>query len=505
MINFLPLIYQDELFFSVICRYKQMCGMVSKRALELDLFQIHNRMGRKSVLFPQNLITFVANLPPNPKLSVQEIILNHTMYPFYTAFLSNEKSDLVFKVMAEGIGKSIENMVGMSGSKVKSNNYLKYCPHCFKEDMEQLGESYWRRLPQVPGAFYCPKHQVLYKNSNVLITDSRVDYLCADEDTCNTDLAVDVYPNQFKELNLKYIENASYLLFHNQKRREPSFIIKFYIDKLRERGLASMGGSLYINKLLEAFLRFYPSNYLELMQSSIDIEKEGNWLRLFVRNNNKNRSPLRHLLFLQFLNVGVEELFESNKVIGKQTIVVNRTPSYSIEERRKEWLKLIEENPGANRSELKRIGKGLHTWIYTHDRRWYDEVTPIVKTRKKKAETVDWGKRDDECLALAKKAVKRLLHKEGKPIRIIPSNVRREIGAKRWFYSEKLVKTQQYLKEVTEDIESYRVRKIKWAIDEMIKKGEKLTVYKIKLKAGFGGGNKEIKREIERLLERERK
>jgi hypothetical protein len=422
------------------------------------------------------------------------------MYPFYTAFLSHEKSDSVFNSMAEGSGKSIENMVGMAGSKVKSNDYLKYCPLCFKEDMEQLGESYWRRLPQIPGALYCPKHQVLYKNSNVVITDSRVAYLCADEDTFNTELAVDVYPNQFKELNLKYIENASYLLFHNQKRKELSFIVKFYIDKLRERGFASKGGSLYINKLLEAFLYFYPSDYLELMQSSVDVGQETNWLRLFVRNNNKNRSPLRHLLFLQFLNVGVEELFESDKVIGKRTVVRNHAPSYSIEERRKEWLKLIEENPTANRSELKRIGKGLHTWIYINDRDWYDKVTPKLNTRKKRTETIDWEKRDEECLALAKEAVAKLLQTEGKPIRIIPANIRRVIGVKRWFYNKSLVKTGQYLKEVTEDIKSYRVRKIKWAIDEMIKNGEKLTVYKIQLKAGFGGGNKEIKKLIEQIL-----
>jgi hypothetical protein len=75
------------------------------------------------------------------------------------------------------------------------------------------------------------------------------------------------------------------------------------------------------------------------------------------------------------------------------------------------------------------------------------------------------------------------------------------IGVKRWFLNEKLVKTQRYLKAVTEDIEIYRVRKIKWAIAKMIKNGERLTVYKIQLKAGFGGGNKEIKTLIQGLLE----
>lgn len=504
--NFWPLMYEDELFVSVIAKYKRICGMVSKRALEMDLFQIYKRMGRKSVLFPQNLNTFIANLPPTSKLSEEEIILNHTMYPFFTAFMSVEKSDLVFKAMVIGSGKSIENLVGLAGSKVKTNSYLRYCPLCYKQDIEDYGESYWRRLPQIPGALYCPKHHVLYKDSNVLITDCRNDYICADGDTCTEDIIADEYPEHFRILNLKYMENASYILLDNQKRKKPSFIIKFYIDKLREKGLASSAGNLNMERLIEEFLRFYPKDYLEIMQSSVDTEQESNWLRLFVRNNNKNRSPLRHLLFLQFLNVDARELYEIDNVVGKQTIIRERTPIYSIEERRKEWLKIIEDNPTANRSELKNLGKGLHTWIYMNDWSWYDKVTPRNEKRKKKrVGVIDWEKRDEECLVMAMRAVKTLYQKEGKPVRILPSNIRKETGTKRWFDNKKLVKTRQYIKEVTENIEDYRGRKIKWAIEEMINNGERLTVYKIQLKAGFGGGNKTIKCEIEKILEKERK
>lgn len=235
----------------------------------------------------------------------------------------------------------------------------------------------------------------------------------------------------------------------------------------------------------------------------MNLEQKANWLRLFVRSNNKNRSPLRHLLFLQFLNVDVQTLFNTDNVIGKRSITINRSPLFSIAERRKAWLKLIEENPGANRSQLKEIGRGLHTWIYTYDWNWYNEVTPKVTKRKKRTGMVDWEKRDEEYLQLAQQAVQTILKVEGKPIRITPRSIRYAIGIKRSFQHPNLIKTGQYLKEVTEDIQSYRIRKIKWAIDEMIKNGQRLTVYKVQLFAGFGEGNKEIKREIERLLEKE--
>lgn len=44
--------------------------------------------------------------------------------------------------------------------------------------------------------------------------------------------------------------------------------------------------------------------------------------------------------------------------------------------------------------------------------------------------------------------------------------------------------------QIKEDIESYRIRKIKWAIDEMIEKEINITPYKLQLYAGFGGVNK---------------
>jgi TniQ len=140
MINFFPVLYEDELLFSAISRYKQMCGMVSKRALMKDLF--NKKVVYMSVYFPQHLNILVSNLPPTSKITVSEIIWNHTMFPFFTAFLSKEKTEEIYRLMEVGNGKSVENMIGISGSNIKPNNYLKYCPICLKEDMKLLGESY---------------------------------------------------------------------------------------------------------------------------------------------------------------------------------------------------------------------------------------------------------------------------------------------------------------------------------------------------------------------------
>ncbi|MBW9234679.1 TniQ family protein, partial [Leptospira santarosai] len=107
------------------------------------------------------------------------------MFPFYTAFMSEEKSNAIYISMAEGCGRGIETIIGFGGSKVNPSNYLRYCPICFQEDIKNLGESYWRRIHQVVGAMYCRKHMVLLKDSTVLSTGNGLGYICADEEVCN--------------------------------------------------------------------------------------------------------------------------------------------------------------------------------------------------------------------------------------------------------------------------------------------------------------------------------
>lgn len=499
MINFLPQLNKDELLYSVIARYRVMCGMVSKRALVRDMFG--NFVSQNSSFFPQHLKEFVGNLPPTSKVSVRDLILNHTMFPFYTAFLSEERSQSIFKSMETTCtNRNIENEIGLAGSKIKVGNYLKYCPVCFQTDIEDMGYSIWRRSHQIVGSLYCLKHKVILKESTVLSTGSGIEYICASNDVCDVTPLKDPFPPTVKELNTKYVENAERLLSTSFPRKELKFIISYYIDSLREKGLASKGGSLYIDDLQQQFLHYYPSKYLDLMQSGIDPNKETNWLRLFVRNNDKNRSPLRHLLLLQFLDVEVDGFFKTSTVIGKRITTINRTPIHNVEQRRVEWLRLIEQYSGATRSQLKERGKGLHTWIVAHDWEWYDKVTPKYTFKRKRSQVIDWDKRDEECLGLAREAVEEILNKDGKPARITPLNIRRTVGARNWFRHKNLVKTNQYLKEVTEDIDAYRERKIEWAIKEMIKQGENLSVYKIQLFAGFGGANKEVKEQIENIL-----
>ena len=202
MLNNFPTLYPDELFYSAVARYKQTNAIESKLGVERDIYGIdrHHKVS-KSVYFPQKLEVFVARRPFYIKLLVDELIWNHTMLPFYTAFMTEEKTAVVYEVIKCGNQASIENLVGIPMSKIKTPQFLRYCPCCYAEDLSNFGESYWRRLAQVPGVLYCPAHDVLYKDRSVDITSANLDYVCADNDVCDEGLLNDETLSVYKEQN----------------------------------------------------------------------------------------------------------------------------------------------------------------------------------------------------------------------------------------------------------------------------------------------------------------
>ncbi|NBD25635.1 TnsD family Tn7-like transposition protein [Paenibacillus glycinis] len=468
MMNFLPTLYEDELLYSVISRYKQMCGIVSKIALAKDLFS--EKTFFTSILFPQHLNKLIKNFPPNADIGLEELIQKHTMFNFYTAYLSKELTRKIFDGMANGRGSGIENLAGLAGSRVKLNEYLKYCPECVKEQLETFGQPYWKRSHQIVGALYCLKHEIPLQDTIVLSSDHSLGYFCLDEDVLSPVAPEIKFSDEIKKFNLQYIRESSYLLETRVSRKDQSFIMDFYIDRLREKGFASKSGSIYRVELLKEFIGFFPKHYLEQMQSSIDLSNETNWLYHFVRKNSKNKSPLRHLLLMQFLGIKAGDVFKRRKAKGK---LINQNSCTRMED-------LRNSQPDDRGGESKK-----------------------TNSRRARNDFIDWSQRDEDCLQLARQAVVILLSAEDKPKRITPSSIRRAVGVRRWFSHKNLIKTCRFIEENTEDIYSFRIRKIKWAVKELLNKQCGATIYQVQLYAGFGGSNKEIKSLIEKVMQRD--
>lgn len=313
-------------------------------------------------------------MPPNKLITTKDIIENNTLFKIFTAFLDNERKLIVYKGMINEEKFNAFQPLSLVGSKILMKDKLFYCEKCLTEDIFKYGESYWRVVHQVPGVYTCNKHEIVLKESEVLSSNSRVEYSCLNEKVKGKEVVENF---DFMNINLKYVKMVQDLYNLNLKSKYKEFFDALYIDKLREKGFTSKNGSLKLNEIELAFLEFYTQEYLKLMQSEIKFGES--WLRRFIRTSKKQKHILRHLLMIQFLDLTIEEVFNTEEVKGKGEYIYIPNPRLDRDVQRKRWLQVLKDNPGLNKNKYKEIGKGLYSWLYNNDNEWFERVTPKSK------------------------------------------------------------------------------------------------------------------------------
>lgn len=98
----------------------------------------------------------LSNLPPGV-LSIDDVLANHTLLPYYTRFFETDKKRQVWNALRAGHGSGITSIRTQMPDGTEG---LKYCPTCYLLDTEKYGEPFWHRVHQIPLLPLCPMHQV---------------------------------------------------------------------------------------------------------------------------------------------------------------------------------------------------------------------------------------------------------------------------------------------------------------------------------------------------------
>ena len=85
MLNFFPRIYEGELLYSIVSRYKLKAGIINKKALMKDLYG--KEVTLNSIYFPVHIEALISNMPPNIVINEKDIIENNTLFKIFSAFL----------------------------------------------------------------------------------------------------------------------------------------------------------------------------------------------------------------------------------------------------------------------------------------------------------------------------------------------------------------------------------------------------------------------------------
>jgi len=501
---FFPAPYKDEILYSILGRYTILNDSTLRETIARELYG--KNIIYSNIDLPFAISRLVSNLPLLSKINEESIIKNNTLYLFYSAFLPKANSEFIYNSMLGDVGSQIYIKSGQSTSSIKKNKYLRFCPQCFIQDIKDHGESFWKRQNQIPSIIVCEKHRCFLQDSLVLNgIDTKTGFINANEENCISgkncfDEFIEIYSKNHKyvdvenikqeimDKSLLLVKNVTFLLNNKVEAQNIQFFIDKYIDALRENYLADSAGYAYLNKIQNQFMKYHGEAFLTLTQSMYSIENTSNWLYLFLRKNKSIRHPIRHILFSMFLGIELNDLFNKDlSSKGRMISNMKYEPRRKKDEVRKQWLKLMKDNPKSTRSQLQALDKGSYIWLLRYDKEWYYKVAPRRKKMKVPKDKKDWAKIDNKVISFIEKEIELTKDDENKPIRITKGYILRIISDKIKIYNTgKLPLTQNKIELLSESFDEYRDRKMKWAIKQLLADGENITMWKVIRKMGIG-------------------
>ena len=199
---FLPELYPDELVYSWFSRFLVHEGYITNiHALEALYSNKQNDDPSKEFIGKLNQETreYIEKM-----YSMKNIVLNHTMYPFYARFIPlNQRKDALYKLCYEN--HNVQNLIPIS-VRCDDEKFLKYCPMCTKEERDKYGEAYWHRIHQVRNIMICPKHYCKLINSTVSIYNKSDRLLIAAETVIPTEPNIEIEENKLQRDFGRYME-----------------------------------------------------------------------------------------------------------------------------------------------------------------------------------------------------------------------------------------------------------------------------------------------------------
>jgi hypothetical protein len=316
-----PTFYPDELFYSIVARYGERMGYRTRKGLVTELFANPNTSA--VVSFPCRLSDLINQLPPGHPCAVPGAIVNHcTFLPWYAPFLPPERVTFLRAAMMGNGGRSTCKSSGIMAGRVPVPIWMRFCPECFREDIEEYGELYWRRLHQISGISICPKHKVFLENSwlcrNSVIF--RQGFEMPPSALMNSPARPMSRTDGEDQILLKLAQTAHDLLNGNWPVRNLEAIRSRYLAVLRKNGFVTPGGNLRFSDICAKLKLKFSDQLLKDAGCELDSGDRANWIARLLHKSSRSQSPIRHLILLNFLDLGLEEFFAPTKIADIQPV-----------------------------------------------------------------------------------------------------------------------------------------------------------------------------------------
>lgn len=324
MIAYMPTIYPDELVYSWFCRYYVHSGCFSHKMALQELYCKKSDYLNKEFIGNLNhgAIEQIEKIYP-----MDELVVDHTMYPQYARFIPLEKKkEALYRLVHESC--DVHHLFCVL-PRNEGEQYLKFCPLCAKEDREVYGETYWHRKHQIRNMGICVKHKCRLMESSVPAKSEQCFTFSPAENYISDDEAV-VESDPLK------IQFASYLdsVFDASMDFENDVPISavLYDGMSRTKYLKPSGRSRYTKMLADDMDEFYRNMDLCSIASIYQIQKA-------LMGNLYDFTVVCQIAF--FLGMEIEELTESS--LAKEQIQKEQESHYMRDAAPVDWELLDRE------------------------------------------------------------------------------------------------------------------------------------------------------------------
>ena len=145
----------DETLFSIAGRHHVLFGNYHASQTFLQLFG-HPRF-RSHHDLPSRIDVFVKNTR-GVFGDARQVILEHTLLPFYLPLKSPAHLDVALSAMRGNRVGALKYQLGMLANHFEAHHPLRACVTCMDEDVSGFHVAYWHRIHQYPLVWVCPRH-----------------------------------------------------------------------------------------------------------------------------------------------------------------------------------------------------------------------------------------------------------------------------------------------------------------------------------------------------------
>ena len=445
MIAYFPAPYPDELLYSQLARYYIKSGHIAYIFAAKELFE--RSTDRPDVEF-LNRFSSAAFPVITQNCSIGQIILKHTMFPYYGRFLPKERRMKAFCTMAS-MEAGYKNQLAIPKSKDGKQRYLRYCPLCAKNDRKLYGETYWHRIHQMTGIDICPVHKCYLYDSDMAM-GAKTSPVFYDADSNISDCIEIQYSDIDLECSLtEYM--ASVFSADIDMDSDVTIGKYFHYRMAGTKYLSSRGQQRNIAALHTDFVDYYKSLQNNWFSELWQMQK-------LMTDDRINFYEI--CLMGMFLNIAPDEL--THPVLPEKSITENYDERiFELHEKGLNYQQ-IADTLGGSYHTIKAIGEKRYG---TYHKQPKEPQRPGAKPK-------NWNAVDKATLPLVEQTIAQLHgDKITRPRRVTVSTIERLLAlpSKR---IELLPRCKALIIENEESQEEYWAREIMWATKKILREGQ---------------------------------